>query len=420
MRVNRSSLRSTVRSVPFAAAAALVLTGCASAPFARVGEYQRAQQSARAAAVMQRNDEPFAPPTQLTRPDDRDYVASAAYWGAQVQANPDDLEASLNFSRNLRLMGGAAQAVSIMKDVVMRDPGNPRVLAEYGKALTAAERPQEAIGFLSQAVQMSPNDWTLLSARGVANDQAGDHAAARADYHQALAIDGDNPTVTTNLALSYVLAGQPAKAEPLLRQAVSRSDATPAMRQNLAMVLALQGKTQEAQVIGQMDLGADEAMSNTRLFAQFDSPLRAAAAPITAPQIEASAKSQIAAVADAVPPPPAVAGDPMATPISAETSAPAKAVSSPRALQMAPVADDAAAAAPVPPVAKPRPVKKPAPPRAPAIAAAPATKTAMPRPVTSNGETLITTINGIPVISDVKPKTKPSASANQLLRGGAL
>jgi hypothetical protein len=87
---------------------------------------------------------------------------------------------------------------------------------------------------------------------------------------------------------------------------------------------------------------------------------------------------------------------------------------------MAPVADDAAAATPVPTIAKPKPVKKPAPPRAPAIAAAPATKTATPRPVTSNGETLITTINGIPVISDVKPKTKPSASANQLLRGGAL
>lgn len=424
MRINKSSLRATVRSVPFAVAATLVLSGCSNAPFARVGEYQRAQHDARLAATAHRNGETSAPPTQLTRPDERDYVASAAYWGAQVQANPDDIEANLNFSRNLRMMGGAAQAVMVMKALVLRAPNNGRVLAEYGKALTAGERPEEAIGFLTQAIQMSPNDWTLLSARGVAYDQASNHTAARGDYAQALAIDPENSSVLTNFALSYVLAGQPAQAEPILRRAVARADATAAMRQNLAMVLALQGKTEEAATLGRVDLGAEDASNNVQLFTQFDVPNSQTVAARAEPAAEA--KSQVmaepeptraATTAAAIPAP--IAGDPMATP-AATIASTAPAAAKPKSLQMQPVEDDA-----IPPPAaeaKPKPIKKPAPKPPVATAQAKPAPAAAPRPkaVLSNGEQLITTINGIPVIGDAKPKGKPEAAVISPLRGGAL
>lgn len=432
MRINKSSLRATVRSVPFAVAATLVLSGCNGTTFARVGEYQRAQHDARVSAVAERQAETSSPPTQLTRPDERDYVASAAYWGAQVQANPDSVEANLNFSRNLRMMGGAAQAVTLMKGMVLKAPGDGEVLAEYGKALTAAERPDEAIGFLTQAIQMSPNDWTLLSARGVAYDQASNHLAARADYAQALAIDPDNASVLTNMALSYVLAGQPAQAEPILRRVVARSDATAAMRQNLAMVLALQGKTDEASTIGRMDLAPEDANNNVQLFTQFDvqtaKPSAATAIPqASAPAVQ-TAKSQVAAepeivtaeTARPVAPPPPIAGDPMATPVLTASVTPATqpATSAPKALQMKPVADDEETpATPVP--VKPKPAKKAAP-KPPAPAVAQAKTVAMPKAVLSNGEQLITTINGIPVISDMKPKGKPEAAVGGGLRGGSL
>lgn len=414
MRINKSSLRATVRSVPFAVAATLVLSGCSNMTLARVGEYQRAQHDARAAAVAQRSaPETDAPPTQLTRPDERDYVASAAYWGAQVQANPHDVEASLNFSRNLRMMGGAAQAATVMKGAVMRAPNNGDVLAEYGKALTAAERPEEAIGFLTQAIQLSPNDWSLLSARGVAYDQAGNHTAARADYNQSLSIDPGNPSVLTNLALSYVLAGQPAQAEPILRQVVARPDATAAMRQNLAMVLALQGKTEEAGALGRADLTAEDANNNVRLFTQFDagSALPVPATPKSQASLEPETPRQSAAAAPAP-----IAGDPMATPVtSVATVTPA--VAAPRTLHMKPVADDDVAAPAQAAPIKPKPVKKAAPKAPVTQAKAPA---AAPKGILSNGEQLITTINGIPVIGDAKPKGKPEAAAGGNLRGRSL
>jgi Flp pilus assembly protein TadD len=434
MRTNKSSLRSTVRSVPFAVAAALVVTGCSNTPFARVGEYQRAQHDARLAAVAQRPSDEQAPPAQLTRPDERDYIASATYWGAQVQANPDDIEANLNFSRNLRMMGGAAQAATVMRPVVLKHPSNARALAEYGKALTAAERPQDAIGFLTQAIQLSPNDWTLLSARGVAYDQANNHTAARADYRQALSIDEENPTVLTNLALSHVLSGQPEQAEPILRRVVARPDATAAMRQNLAMVMALQGRHQEATEMGKVDLEPEDAMSNAALFSQFDA--KPSAAPVmqhsSAPKrIEAEASALNSTKLEASIPPEAIpagpsptiapiSGDPMATPIASASVMPTIATQAPR--NMAPVEDDNdTATSPAITAPKTKPVKRTVP-KQPSLTAA--RKPALPvtgmRPTTSNGETLITTINGIPVIGDAKPKGKPSASADSVLRGGSL
>ena len=251
-------------------AAALVLSGCSSSPFAKLNELQRAQTEARTASLAQHDAPP--PPTQLIRPDDRDFVGGAAYWGSQYQANPDDIEAALNFSRNLRMIGGAKQSAMVMKELVMRQSGNARVLAEYGKALSASDRPQDAVGFLSQALQSAPNDWTILSARGVAYDQSGDHKLAQADYARALTLDDDNPTVMTNLAMSHVLEGLPAIAEKILQKVVARADATPTMRQNLAMVLAMQGKTIEATELGRVDLAPDDANSNAQLFAQFESP----------------------------------------------------------------------------------------------------------------------------------------------------
>jgi hypothetical protein len=322
-------------------------------------------------------------------------------------------------------------------------------MAEYGKALTAAERPQDAIGFLTQAIQSSPNDWSLLSARGVAYDQAGNHVAARADYAQALSLDDDNQTVLTNLALSYVLSGQPAQAEPILRQVVARPTATAAMRQNLAMVLALQGKNAEAAQMARNDLDPADATSNVELFARFNAPkaplteaqVSAAApqsaAPVTSPAIAAGptpahpAKEQASLASDFTATPDEartepVMGDPMATPVQSSTTT-ATAIATKLPHQMNPVADDLTAEAAPAPVKPKTPARKPSP--KPAIATgapAPAAtaafvpaKPAAKKAITSNGETLLGTINGIPVISDSKAKGKPEADAGGL-RGRSL
>ena len=122
----RASSRDLLRSaskLAIAAATATLLTGC--------GGFSSIMGRSDAAS-----DQESTGSTRGILPDDRDFVGGAAYWGAKFEANHNDVSAALSFARNLRLMGGARQAVTVMKDVVMRHPDDTRVLSEYGKALT--------------------------------------------------------------------------------------------------------------------------------------------------------------------------------------------------------------------------------------------------------------------------------------------
>ena len=226
----------------------------------------------------------------LVLPDNQDLVGGAAYWGAKYEANRNDTAAALSFARNLRMMGGAKQAVTLLKEVVMKAPDDPRVLSEYGKALTAVGRVDDAIPFLSRSVQIGSQDWTTLSAYGVALDQTGNHKAARDNYAAALALSPNNPTIESNLAMSLVLDGQIVKGEAILRKLVARPDATAQMRQNLAMIATLRGNKAEAEQLVRQDLSPTDATNNLAVLRQFsagnakiDTPAPAKA-PITAPK----------------------------------------------------------------------------------------------------------------------------------------
>lgn len=250
--LSRELLRSASR-IAIAAAAAGLLAGCSGA-----GTYAGGSDDSSAVAL------------NAIEPEGQDFVGGAAYWGAKYQANRDDMTAGMNFGRNLRMMGGARQAVAVLKDVVMKTPDDPRVLSEYGKALTAAGRVQDALPFLSRASQMDGNDWTIISAYGVALDQTGNHAGARENYQAALKLSPANPAVESNMAMSYVIDGRIDEAELILRRLVARPDASAQMRQNLAMVAAIKGNASEAEQLGREDLPPSDVTNNLALLQQLD------------------------------------------------------------------------------------------------------------------------------------------------------
>ncbi|MEQ1866398.1 MAG: tetratricopeptide repeat protein [Micropepsaceae bacterium] len=218
-------------------------------------------------------------------PDGQDFVGGAAYWGAKYEADRENIAAGMGFARNLRMMGGARQAISVLKEIVMKAPDDPRVLSEYGKALTAAGRVQDALPFLARSTQINGDDWTTFSAYGVALDQTGNHTSARTNYQVALGISPGNPTIESNMAMSHVLEGEIDKAELILRRLVSRPDATPQMRQNLAMISAIKGNSAEAEQLAREDLVPSDATNNLTLLQQFDARNVAInIQPLTAPE----------------------------------------------------------------------------------------------------------------------------------------
>jgi Flp pilus assembly protein TadD len=192
----------------------------------------------------------------------------------RFRANPKDADAALQYARALRATGQQAQAVAVLEQATLAQPGNMALLAGDGRALADNGNFQQAFDVLSRAHTPEDPDWRILSAQGTALDQLGRHDEARQYYATALKIAPEEPSVLSNLGMSYVLSKDLPKAEEALRRAHARADADPRVRQNLGLVIGLQGRLAEAEGIVKADRPAEEAAANVaylrRLLARKD------------------------------------------------------------------------------------------------------------------------------------------------------
>jgi len=189
-------------------------------------------------------------------------LTQMAFWAAEYQTFPNDLEAAQKFSEALRRGGRNDRAAQIAGEAIGRFPEDRTLLTTYGLAQIANSRPQDALRPLAMVAAADDQNWRVRSALGAALDQLGRFEQARQAYAEALALSPDQTSVLTNLGVSHLMAGEPAEAEAVLRRAVDRPDATPQTRQNLAIALALQGRFAEAEQIERIDLPPAQAAQN--------------------------------------------------------------------------------------------------------------------------------------------------------------
>ncbi len=186
----------------------------------------------------------------------------------RFKANPKDTNAALRYGKALRATGQKSQAVAVLEQASMADPGNRALLAGYGRALADNGNFQQAFDVLGRAHKPEDPDWSILSAQGATLDQLGRFEEARQYYTSALKIVPDEPSVLCNLGLSYVLSKDLAKADETLRRAYSLASSDPRIRANRALVLGLQGRMNEAEVIAKADLPPDEAEASVTALRQ--------------------------------------------------------------------------------------------------------------------------------------------------------
>jgi Flp pilus assembly protein TadD len=178
------------------------------------------------------------------------------------RANPNDVEAALQYGRALRAIGQKSQAVAVLEQATAANPGNTALLAGYGRALADNGNFQQAFDVLGRSHSPEDPDWRILSVQGASLDQLGRFEEARQYYSSALKLAPDEPTVLCNLGLSYVLSKDLPKAEETLRRAHNLAASDQRIRANLAMVVGLQGRTAEAEGIAKADLPPAEASAN--------------------------------------------------------------------------------------------------------------------------------------------------------------
>jgi len=199
---------------------------------------------------------------------DSDPRRAAEVYGERYRANPKDTDAALRYGQVLRSTGQRAQAVAMLEQASITNPGNKALLASYGRALVDNGNFKQAYDVLSRAHSPANPDWRILSVQGTALDQMGKHEEARGYYASALRIAPDEPSVLSKLGLSYVLSRDLPRAEETLRKAQASGRADARVRQNLALAVGLQGRFAEAESIARADLPPDEAAANVAYLKQ--------------------------------------------------------------------------------------------------------------------------------------------------------
>jgi Flp pilus assembly protein TadD/cell division protein FtsN len=205
-------------------------------------------------------------------------------------------------AQKARASGDAQTASSILAQLVLLAPDDPRVLGEYGKVLAGQGRSDDALAFLRRAIEIEPGDWTLYSARGVALDQETKYPAAQVAYGRALELKPGEPVVLNNDALSHMQAGDLKGAEDLLVQVSPQSPGYPQIARTLALLATYKSSAPVA---------AAQAPAPTLAESKPEAPPAFMAPPVVLPP-------SVAPLAEALPPPAPVASAELPPPVENE------------------------------------------------------------------------------------------------------
>lgn len=197
-------------------------------------------------------------PTRVATMSERDLRASADMLARRNAANPTEPRTAIAYAAVLRRLDQRAQAVAVLQQAAVRNPGDRALMGAYGRALADSGRLREAQEVLARAHSPQQPDWRILSAQGTVADQLGEQARAQELYQAALNLAPGEPSVLSNFGLSLALSRKLPEAEAKLRTAAADPRADQRVRQNLALVLGLQGKFDEAEGVLARDLSPNE------------------------------------------------------------------------------------------------------------------------------------------------------------------
>jgi len=184
------------------------------------------------------------------------------YWGQAYAKHPRDLQAALNYARNLKAMGEKPRALAVLQQASLYHGQDRELASEYGRIALDLGQVSAAKQLLAVADDPAKPDWRVISARGAALAKEGKYDEAIPFFERARVLSQDQPSVMSNLALAYAMNGDAGKAETMLRQAVATDDSSPRIRQNLALVLGLRGKYDEAKLVASRDMPMNNASEN--------------------------------------------------------------------------------------------------------------------------------------------------------------
>lgn len=234
--------------------ASLMLGACAQGGLNGLGEQAALTQTETGTTSSSQKAAP--PKTELDK--------ALAYWGKQARDKPSDLDAALNYARNLKAAGQKGEALQVLQQAAVYHGQDRKLASEYGRLALELDQTHVAQQVLQGADDPAAPDWRVISARGTVMAKQGKYTEAIPFYEKALRLSSNEPSVLNNLALAYTMSGEAQKAEDLLIQASANEGPHAAkIRQNLSLVLGVQGRHDEAKQLASIDNPNDAAANGT-------------------------------------------------------------------------------------------------------------------------------------------------------------
>jgi len=189
-------------------------------------------------------------------------AVTALFWAAKrlvATAGTSGANSGLHFAVLLGLIWAAAlgwltmrrngiyrSELSLWADTARQSPADPYVQNNYGVALVAADRPQEAAAAFTLALELNPNYDEPHNNLGQVLAQEGRFPEAIAQYRAALRRRPAYPEALANLGVALAATGKVPEAIAALEESVRLKPRNAEAQNNLAVVLAGSGRLAEA------------------------------------------------------------------------------------------------------------------------------------------------------------------------------
>ncbi len=129
-----------------------------------------------------------------------------------LRRNPTQPKAHANLARALIALERLDEALAVLEDGIARLPGERGLHRELGRVHRLAGRPREAIAAYEAELRLSPGDPGLHVLLADLYEQVGEKAAAADHLEACLRLDPDNVEVARKLAALYESLGRPSEA----------------------------------------------------------------------------------------------------------------------------------------------------------------------------------------------------------------
>jgi len=122
------------------------------------------------------------------------------YYGKAISLNPGLASANYNLARIYLKQGKAADALTILRGLLAKDPSNSKMLDTEGYCLYVLDRKTEALAIFRRALGIDPGSATILNNLAVVEHSVEDFAAAYGHVLQAYHIVPDNTDILLRVA----------------------------------------------------------------------------------------------------------------------------------------------------------------------------------------------------------------------------